>query len=190
MFSRTITSVFIGFSLASCASADMGDEAADALPGSPIALMADVTCTDSPQEEALLQFEQSVVSLVNEKRAAGAVCGGVTLAPTSPVRIDQTLVCVARAHSRDMANAGYFDHTSLDGATPFDRLARAGYDFRAAAENVAMGQPDPERVVESWMESDGHCRNILSPMFEDMGVGVALDRKSRMVWTQVFATRY
>ena len=56
-------------------------------------------------------------------------------------------------------------------------------------ENIAVGQRDPEEVVSGWLESDGHCSNIMNPSFEDLGVGAAIgatDWGEGIYWTQNF----
>lgn len=175
--------------LGGCASADT-DSDDHRVPGSTVELMSDVSCNGPPQGSDLIELEQDVVALVNQHRLAGGACAGQQLPAAPELLIDSSLVCVARAHSRDMAERSYFDHTAPDGASPFERLVRAGYDFRAAGENIAMGQGTADGVVESWLSSVGHCQNIFGASFEDIGVGVAIDQKGRMVWTQVFGSRY
>jgi len=120
-------------------------------------------------------FELEVVRLTNAERA-DAGC--------DPLRVDERLQTAARAHSEDMRDRGYFDHTSPDGKTPWDRMRAAGYD-EPGGENIAMGYPTPEAVVEAWMESKGHRANILNCKFEAIGVGVALGDGGPW-WTQDF----
>ncbi|MGA7936518.1 MAG: CAP domain-containing protein, partial [Kovacikia sp.] len=62
-----------------------------------------------------------------------------------------------------------------------DRFIQAGYRWSAAAENVAQGQQTPEAVVQSWMNSPHHRDNLLSPGYQDLGVGYANN-----YWTQDF----
>ena len=117
-------------------------------------------------------FEQQVIDLTNEARAAGG-CG--------PLSNDPLLHKAALAHSVDMSENEYFDHFSLDGSNPGDRIARAGYDFRGWAENIAWGYPTAEAVVNGWMNSPGHRSNILNCGFTEVGIGF-YDR----FWTQNF----
>lgn len=143
---------------------------------------------DWPDEA--LEFESQVLSLVNQARAADRQCGGQSFMATGPLTMEPRLRCAARVHSLDMATRDYFDHTNLDGESPFDRMERAGYEFRQAGENIAAGQPTPDAVVAGWLESPGHCSNIMSPDFEDIGVGYHLAMGARFphYWTQVFGT--
>lgn len=63
------------------------------------------------------------------------------------------------------------DHTNPDGESPFDRMSNAGYSYSYAGENIAAGYPSPSAVVAGWMGSTGHCKNIMSPNFTEIGVG-------------------
>ena len=116
-----------------------------------------------------------MLALVNVQRAA-AGCGALTA--------DSALAAVARAHSADMRDRGFFDHVNPDGLDPFDRAERAGVSARA--ENIASGQPDPAAVMDAWMNSAGHRANILNCSLNRLGVGIA-DGSGGPWWTQLFA---
>jgi uncharacterized protein YkwD len=106
----------------------------------------------------------------------------------SALSCDLRLSEVARAHSRDMAERDFFDHTNPDGEQPWDRMERHGVrGFRSAGENIAAGYPSPAAVEEGWMNSPGHRANILNDGYTHIGVGL-FDDGGRLVWTQVFAT--
>ncbi len=126
--------------------------------------------------ESLLALEQEVVTLTNAERTA---------AGCAPLEWDDRLHQAAREHSTDMATHNYFSHTGRDGRSPFDRMRDAGYP-NPAAENIAMGYQTPAQVVEGWMNSDGHRRNILNCQYRTIGVGLAYDERGRPYWTQVF----
>ncbi|MFE6234581.1 CAP domain-containing protein [Cellulosimicrobium sp. NPDC057862] len=113
----------------------------------------------------------AVVERTNAERAA-AGCG--------PLVVDERLTAAAQLHSEDMLAQGYFDHTSLDGRSPWDRAKAQGY-ANPGAENIAKGQATAEDVVRAWMDSPGHRANILNCDLREIGVGHA-DR----VWTQLF----
>lgn len=127
----------------------------------------------------MVAFEQEVVALVNAERAT-AGCAALTE--------DSRLTAAARAHSADMATRGFFDHTNPDGVTFDRRISDAGYSWSLAAENIAWGQRDPAAVMRSWMNSDGHRRNILNCRLRDIGVGLVYDANNRPYWTQDFGT--
>lgn len=83
-----------------------------------------------------------------------------------------------------MAARGFFDHTDPDGATPWDRAAKAGI-AGLGGENIARGQADAAAVMEAWMNSPGHRANILNCDFKTLGVGVHLGSGGPW-WTQDF----
>jgi len=125
-------------------------------------------------------FEQQVLALTNAQRTA-AGCPTLTW--------NATLASVARAHSQDMAAKNYFDHNTLTGTTPAQRLTAVGYTYRQMAENIAAGQATPADVMASWMNSAGHKANILNCALTELGVGYATGGTYRTYWTQDFGTR-
>lgn len=128
-------------------------------------------------------WENQVLVLVNANRAAGANCGSAgTFGSAAPLAMNDELRCAARNHSMDMAVRGYFSHTSPDGDGPGDRIEAAGYEYSWWGENIAWGYPSPDAVVNGWMNSPGHCANIMRPEFTEIGVGYY----SGNYWTQTF----
>jgi uncharacterized protein YkwD len=119
-------------------------------------------------------MEDEVVDLVNEQRVR---------AGCEPLIVDPRLVASAEGHSTDMAERGYFAHTTPEGVTFRDRILSAGYANPGTAENIARGQSDAQQVMDSWMASDAHRANILDCDLSRLGVG--LDENG-MYWTQDF----
>ncbi|MCD5325449.1 MULTISPECIES: CAP domain-containing protein [Pontibacillus] len=130
--------------------------------------------TTEQQTNALSQFEQKVVELTNEERAAQGL---------DPLKIDKELSNVAEKKSQDMAQNGYFSHNSPTYGSPFDMMKQFGIEYRTAGENIAKGQQTPQEVVDAWMNSEGHRANILNENFTHIGVGFVEDGN---VWTQQF----
>ncbi len=104
-----------------------------------------------------------------------------------PLRIDEHLRKAARGHSDDMAAKGYFDHTSADGRSPWDRIKAAGYNSSMFAENIARGQATPDAVVKGWLNSPGHRANIMNCKLKAIGVGVHFGSGGPW-WTQDFGS--
>jgi uncharacterized protein YkwD len=102
----------------------------------------------------------------------------------APVTWNNVLENVALLHSTDMNKNNYFSHTGLDGSTPGDRITRAGYNWRAYGENIAKGYTSEQAVMTGWLQSEGHCKNIMSSNVKEMGVG-----RDGNYWTQVFASK-
>ncbi|WP_395109481.1 CAP domain-containing protein [Actinomadura sp. SCN-SB] len=119
--------------------------------------------------------ETTVVTLTNKERAKEGC---------SPLRIDEKLMLAAQRHSADMAAHNYFDHTSRNGDSPWDRMEAAGYS-QPGAENIAKGYATPAAVVQGWMNSPGHRANILNCKLRAIGVGMA-QGPGGPYWTQNF----
>jgi uncharacterized protein YkwD len=114
-----------------------------------------------------------VLELVNQARS-NAGC--------KPLRADSRLDTVALDHSEDMSRNDYFDHTSQDGRTFADRADQAGYPS-PGGENIAQGYRTADAVMDSWMHSDGHRRNILNCGFVAIGIGLTTNG---FYWVQDF----
>lgn len=132
-----------------------------------------------------------ILSAVNAARASARNCGDRSFPPAPPVRWNPALGDAALAHSRDMATRRYFSHRARDGSEAAERAGRAGYSWRRVGENIAFGQRSPREAVEGWLDSPGHCANIMNRDFTEMGAayGVTPERQTGIVyWTQVFGT--
>ncbi|MGB9848186.1 MAG: CAP domain-containing protein [Minisyncoccia bacterium] len=79
----------------------------------------------------------------------------------------------ARLKAEDMAQKGYFSHTSPDNITPWEWLKKVGYDYVYAGENLALNFTDSQEVVEAWLNSESHRQNLLNPNFKEIGIGIA-----------------
>lgn len=126
-------------------------------------------------------------SLLTRARAAQRQCGFQVFAAAGPVEWNDALARAARAHSSDMAETGQLSHTGSRGQDLEERVRSAGYEPRAWGENVAYGQPDPESVLVAWLDSPGHCRNIMDPDYREVGAARARARDGRPYWTLVLA---
>ena len=136
--------------------------------------------------QSWVNYENRVVDLVNARRRLGANCGGYWYSAVPSVRLNSRLTRSSRCHAADMTNNGYFSHTSQDGRSISDRVHQAGYSMRAVGENIAYGQQSPEAVVEGWMNSPGHCANIMKN-FKEIGVGFVAGKN---MWVQTFGTSF
>jgi uncharacterized protein YkwD len=133
-------------------------------------------------------FETEVLNLVNQRRAAGATCGGVAKPPVPALTLDTKLRCAARKHSKDMGTNNFFSHTGSNGSTFSQRITSAGYAWVAAGENIAAGYPSAAAVVNGWMASTGHCNNIMNGNYKHLGVGYFYSSPATYdhYWTQEF----
>ena len=125
--------------------------------------------------------------LVNEVRARGTRCGEHSFAPAPPLKLSDKLASVALGHAADMARHGYFEHEDLAGHSPAERVRAVGYPEKLVGENIAYGPKSTEEVVQGWLDSPGHCENIMDPRFGEMGIGYAagLATKHGLYWVQL-----
>ncbi|MCK9330549.1 MAG: SafA/ExsA family spore coat assembly protein [Candidatus Cloacimonetes bacterium] len=144
------------------------------LPGQTINIPSTPT---TPTSNNLRALETEVVRLVNAERSKAG----------QPALTENTeLSNVARTKSEDFVNNNYFSHNSPTYGSPFEMLESFGISFTAAAENIASGQRTASEVMNSWMNSSGHRANILSPTYNQIGVGIARDNNGSLYWTQMF----
>jgi uncharacterized protein YkwD len=104
------------------------------------------------------------------------------------LRADPRLMRAAQLQADQMAQAGHMAHVLPDARYPRteDRIAAANYRWQTVGENVAFGQANAGKVLNSWMHSRGHRTNILNSTFTEMGAGYAVDRTGRPYYVQVF----
>jgi uncharacterized protein YkwD len=127
------------------------------------------------------------LELVNEVRARGARCGERSFAPAPPVKLSNTLAGVAFGHADDMARHNYFEHVDRTGRSPADRVRAVGYQEKLVGENIAYGPKSADEVVQGWLDSPGHCENIMDPRFAEMGIAFSAGHSSRrgLFWVQL-----
>ena len=130
-----------------------------------------------PSQNSGTQTAQ-VVSLVNQQRQKAGL---------ESLKADSVLNRLAQQKAEDMAEKGYFSHTSPTYGSAFDMLKAAGYSYRTAGENIAMGQKTAETVMNGWMNSSGHRANILGSGYTKIGVGYAVNSSGTPYWVQIFA---
>ncbi|QIM22450.1 CAP domain-containing protein [Phycicoccus sp. HDW14] len=126
------------------------------------------------------QMQKDVITLVNAQRKKVGC---------APLRTSTALRNAAVLHSVDMRTKNYFSHTSKDGRSPWDRIKAQKYPY-GSAENIAAGQRTAKAVVDAWMKSTGHRKNILNCKNKAVGVGVSKGSGTYWIyWTQDFGTR-
>ena len=123
---------------------------------------------------SISNIEQQVLTLTNQERAKSGLKALAT---------DSALMNSARQKSADMSKNNYFSHTSPTLGSPFDQMKANGIQYKAAAENIAMGQRTAAEVVKGWMESPGHRANIMNGNYTHIGIGYDANGN---YWTQQF----
>jgi uncharacterized protein YkwD len=136
-------------------------------------------------------LEAQVVAATNAARAIAQDCGEEGwFEPAGPVTLDPALQCAARYHSVWMSETGQFSHDSPGGdlgEDPWERMDGANFEGFGVGENIAAGGKDPIDVVQRWIDSDGHCANLMNPDATLIGVGFSESSDIYgSYWTQNF----
>lgn len=174
------------------------------------------SCSESwPEGQA--SAEEEILALVNAARASGVSCGSTAMPPVPALSMDETLRCAARAHSQDMMDRDYFSHGTwnpnacecssdqecgggmmcagettssspmLCGKAPALRVQEVGGPAGAGWENIAAGNSTAQATMNQWLDSEGHCKNIMSGAVTTIGVGYASGGGTYThYWTQNF----
>ncbi len=110
----------------------------------------------------------------------------------TPVVLDEKLSLASKTHAQDLAKHGVISHTGTDGSGHGERVQRQGYAFSIAAENVATGQKDWERVFKGWQNSPGHNKNLLLPNVTDFGIALVYNPKTtyQTYWAMIVAAPF
>jgi uncharacterized protein YkwD len=139
---------------------------------------------------ALRDLERVRAEMLSRVNAARRSAG------LAPLRRSLDLDLAAQAHARDLLERGYYKHVSPEGTTPVSRARAAGYPSDLVSENLHQRTASIETVLEDWLRSPGHRRNILDPGASELGVGLALgpgygldSSGYRVVWVQTFGRR-
>jgi len=126
------------------------------------------------------ELERAAIRAVREARRERGL---------SPLRVSDALTRVARGHSEEMALRGFFDHVTPEGLTAGDRVEAAGLRFRRVGENLHTNRnvADPiAKAIDSWLKSPDHRGLMLSDEYIETGIGVAVDYRGGIFFTQLF----
>ncbi len=126
----------------------------------------------------------AILQLVNDVRQKGCTCGTTVMPPVAAVIWNDQLAKAGYDHSVDMNTHDYFSHTGLDGSSPGQRIIAAGYHWTSYGENIAEGYSTEQIVMNAWLGSEGHCKNIMNGGYKDLGVG-----RDGNYWTQDFGSK-
>lgn len=135
-----------------------------------VALIALVLALPSLQQMALRSPQIAaivtavLVNITNTDRAKESL---------SPLTVNPQLVAIAQMKANDMAEKGYFAHTSPEGVEPWHWFREGEYAYQYAGENLAVNFADSEEVSAAWMASPTHRENILDGRFTEIGIATA-----------------
>ena len=128
---------------------------------------------------------QEMLNLINQARSQARKCGSQYMPAVQPLKWNPILERTAQAHANDMAQNNYFQHNSKDGRTSHDRMQQAGYTMQNRLFMTA------DQVIESWLSSPEHCKNLMTPELTEVGMAVAskMGTEYTNYWVQNFGTR-
>ena len=142
-------------------------------------------CSKDDDTQASIEVNLDVneaLATVNEHRQNGATCGSSEVSPVGNLQWSDALAKAALDHSNDMQQNDYFSHTGLNGSQFSERVIDAGFEGSPVGENIASGYQTLEAVLQGWMESSGHCTNIMNG--NATHIGVARSNEGAL-WTMV-----
>lgn len=142
-----------------------------------LVLAAVAVRAEEPKKVEPAADEKAVLAETNRERKAAGL---------EPLAIDETLTRAARDYAAMMAKAKELGH-EVGGKGFAERFKATGFKASAGGENVAAGQKTAKDVVESWMKSEPHKKNLLGDQFTALGVGTAAAEDGTRYWVQIFA---
>lgn len=126
-------------------------------------------------------FQTDMLAYVNALRTKGCKCDGVQMPLVPALKWNTLLENAAKRHANDMSKNNFFNHTGSDGSTMSKRVTDAGYNWSALGENIASGYTSVPSVIDGWVNSSGHCKNMMSANFTELGAA-----KIGTYWVQDF----
>ncbi len=146
----------------------------DPTPPAPITSPAPAPATGSAS---------AYLNAINLARASARVCGTQNYPAVPALAWSGKLEASSKAHSDDMRDRNYFAHENPAGPTLDQRLKTVGFTWSAYGENIAAGYGTLELVMAGWLKSPGHCSNIMSPNFTQVGLALSQGGTYRTYWT-------
>jgi len=152
-------------------------------------------------------LKQAYLDAINTARSQTQDCGEYGLKPpVSALSWNENLYNAAKTHSDDMAETNTFSHTGSgelsdlvatenhpgEGSILQERIEYAGYtSWSSYGENIAAGYSSLESVIEGWISSPGHCKNLMNPIFREVGMARIDNNNTTYIqyWTQDFGTK-
>jgi len=128
----------------------------------------------SAPDPGVVDIRDEFLAAVNQARSVKRTCGNTPYGPSPPVSWSDKLAAAANLHSGDMVRKNFISHTGSAGSSAGQRISRQGYPWRTYGENIAVGHPTVSSVIQGWLVSKGHCRNLMNPAFTEIGAGYVI----------------
>ncbi|WP_237758087.1 CAP domain-containing protein [Legionella oakridgensis] len=143
----------------------------------PCLVFSPVSLAIHPNEQATSDayYQTLILQYINEYRLKHHL---------SPLQMNSVMSLEAKKHSQDMANKSIpFGHQHFDAR--IQRLYKEIKNCRGGAENVAYYKLDAKKLVDAWIASPGHRRNIQGH-YNLTGIGIAHSKQGWAYYTQIF----
>ena len=183
---KVVMAITFATSISACGSGDDGPQVSQSVPTAPVpSVVANVPTpiptpipTPAPAPPSVSptspnNFATKALSLVNDYRASARNCGSVTYAAAAPLLWDNKLEAAAITQSQYMQSIKTMTHSGAGNNTLADRVTQSGYKWSTIGENVAVGQGSIDQVMQDWINSPGHCANMMNASFKS--IALALD---------------
>lgn len=135
----------------------------------------------STRATTMSAFATEMLASINTLRAKGCNCGTQVMPPVPALKWNNLLETASIRHAKDMATTKKFSHTGSDGSTMQTRINATGYQWSTIGENIAWGYTSVPLVMAGWTKSAGHCKNMMSANFTEMGAA-----RNANYWVQDF----
>lgn len=135
-------------------------------------------------------FADQTLERINAARAIARKCGTADAPAVGPMVWHAQTELAALAHAQYLQQNNQFSHTGSGGSSVGDRLTATGYVWQTVGENIAAGYTDLATVLQGWLDSPGHCVNLMNGSFTDLGVALVNGTSSntyRTYWGMVLA---
>lgn len=160
--------------------------------GLALSLSSLAACAGAAKSEAINHciepelLKQQMVAAVNIARSQARFCGTEFYDAATAVTWSYKLEKMAYNHTADMESNNFFDHVGSDSSTIATRAQDVGYDYSHINENIAAGYQTVNTVVDGWLNSPGHCRNIMNATVTELGASCLTSTQSDFnnYWTQ------
>jgi uncharacterized protein YkwD len=143
----------------------------------------------TPSTDSAETLRAQLLTLVNTARATARSCGGTAYPAVPALTRSTALDTAAGDYALKMGKEGFFAHESPDGSTMTSRLKAVGIGNTSMRENIAAGQTSAASVMSAWLQSPGHCANIMARDVTRIGLGHATVHGSpyTQYWVQDFS---
>jgi len=142
----------------------------------PVTIQQSKAEPDEPEDLDLETIRERLLALHNKVREEEKL---------KSLEVSPKLQEAAQKHADEMAETGELTHEGKDGSKPADRIKAEGYRYRRCGENIAYGPTTPKEVMEGWLDSPPHKKNILGS-FTQIGMGHAKSKDGTPYWCVTF----